>query len=453
MAEISTIRSLLEKRICWVGNVSQRGKARKIPIDFDGLLGAVLQGIIDPPNKINLPKKLKQKCNQVKTVDDWINIILEYLMQTKDVSSSHFPTILQKSEAPNYHFSDYRLTIDDSSKVNMLYWLLKFYYVELSRERRKVVVGVRTKDEIVENIIRDFRRVGSRFDFELNRGRVDKTILDKEITFYIPPSPSSTYFTLLSLLCAILQTFEYIHADSRISLNLDFEALVLSNTGGKKWSTVYHPIINLTRIYNIFFRPEELTENGKSKFIVFLESLLPPRLTNQNIIDSYYTQLSSLAFSILLEGYLNVHKLSQVISEKISLELRSKRENQNYKLGNIYYLEHVHTKFFGGDSMSEDFGKLRKQMIAIAFNISELAKKGDTQRSLLKRIILDLKNEETPVTFVEKLVSYLPRLEREGIKITLPQELILLPVREFFITKNEFIVILWNKYMGGGDIT
>jgi len=441
MAEISTIRSLLEKRICWVGNVFQRGKTRKVPIDFDGLLGAVFSGTI--PN-------ISKRFEMARTREDCISIILEYLMQTQNVSSSHFPTILQKSEAPNYHFSDYEFTTDDSSKMDMLYWLLKFYYVELFRERRRVIVSVRTEDEIIEDIIRDFRRVGSRFDFELNRGRVDKTILDKEITFYIPPSPSSTYFTLLSLLCAILQTFEYIHADSRTSLNLDFEALVLSNAGGKKWSTVYHPIINLTRIYNTFFRPEELTENGKSKFIMFLESLLPPRLTNQNIVDSYYAQLSSLAFSILLEGYLNVHKLSQVISEKISLELRAKRENQNYKLGNIYYLEHVHTKFFGGGGMSEDFGKLRKQMMAIASNIGELAKKGDTQRSLLKRIILDLKSEETPVTFVEKLVSYLPRLEREGIKVTLPQELISLPVREFFITKNEFIVILWNKYVGGG---
>ena len=441
MVEISTIRSLLEKRIYWVGNVSQRGKARKVPIDFDSLLGAVFSGAI--PN-------ISKRFEMARTREDCISIIVEYLMQTQNVSSSHFPTILQKSEAPNYHFSDYEFTTDDSLKMDMLYWLLKFYYVELFRERRRVIVSVRTEDEIIEDIIRDFRRVGSRFDFELNRGRVDKTILDKEITFYIPPSPSSTYFTLLSLLCAILQTFEYIHADSRTSLNLDFEALVLSNAGGKKWSTVYHPIINLTRIYNTFFRPEELTENGKSKFIVFLESLLPPRLTNQNIVDSYYAQLSSLAFSILLEGYLNVHKLSQVISEKISLELRAKRENQNYKLGNIYYLEHVHTKFFGGGGMSEDFGKLRKQMMAIASNIGELAKKGDTQRSLLKRIILDLKSEETPVTFVEKLVSYLPRLEREGIKVTLPQELISLPVREFFITKNEFIVILWNKYVGGG---
>jgi len=446
MAEISTIRSLLEKRICWIGNVSQRGETRKVPIDFDSLLGAVLSGAI--PN-------ISKYFERAKTREDCVNIILKYLIQTKDVSSSHFPTILQKSEAPNYHFSDYKFTTDDSSKMDMLYWLLKFYYVELFRERRRVIVGVRTEDEIVENIIRDFRRIGSRFDFELNRGRIDKTILDKEITFYIPPSPSSMYFTLLSLLCAILQTailqtFEYIYTDSRTSLNLDFEALVLSNAGGKKWSTVYHPIINLTRIYNTFFRSEELTENGKSKFIVFLESLLPPRLTNQNIVDSYYAQLSSLAFSILLEGYLNVHKLSQVISEKISLELRAKRENQNYKLGNIYYLEHVHTKFFGGGGMSEDFGKLRKQMMAIASNIGELAKKGDTQRSLLKRIILDLKSEETPVTFAEKLVSYLPRLEREGIKVTLPQELISLPVREFFITKNEFIVILWNKYVGGG---
>lgn len=437
------IRSLLGKRVYWVGNISQRGRRRKVPIDFDGLLGAVLSGAIP-----NISKHLEV----ARTRDDCVNIILDYLMQTRDISSSHFPTILQKGEAPNYHFSDYKFNIDNSSKIDMLCWLLKFYYVELSRKRRRVVVGIRTEDKIVEDIIRGFRRIGSQFDFELVWGKIDKTILDKEIAFYIPPSPSSVYFTLLSLLCAILQTLEYNHEDGETSLNLDFEVLILSNAGGKKWSTVYHPIINLTRIYNTFFRPEELTENGKSKFIVFLESLLPPELMNQNIVDAYYAQLSSVAFSILLEGYLNVHKLSQVISKKISLELRAKREIQNHKLRNICYLDYVNTKFFGGDNMNENFDKLRKQIRAIALNIGELAIKGDAQRSLLKRMILDLKNEETPVTFVEKLVTYLPRLEREGIKVTLPQELISLSVREFFIAKNEFIVILWNKYVGGGDL-
>jgi len=439
MVEINVIKTLLEKRIHWVGNISQKGKPRKVPIDFDGLLSAVLSSAIQ-----NLSKRFQG----VSTKKDCIDIILKYLMETKEISSSHFPTILQKKEAPNYHFSDYRLVNDNSVKTDILYWLLKFYYVNLFNKKRRVIIGIRTDDKIIEKVILGFIKVGSQFDFELNQGKIDETILDKKITFYIPTSPLSTYFTLLSLLCAILQTYEYKYANSKSYPNLDFETLVLSNTGGNKWSTVYHPIINLTRIYNTFFRSEDLSESGKVKFIIFLESLLPPRLINQNIVDSYYAQLSSFSYSILLESYLNVHKLSQVISEKISLELRAKRENQAHKLNNIYYLDYVLEKFFGGNNMNEDFEKLRKQVKAIASNIGEIASKGDTQRSLLKRIILDLKNEETPITFVEKLISYLPRLEREGVKITIPQEIISLPIREFFITKNEFIVILWNKYIG-----
>jgi hypothetical protein len=98
--------------------------------------------------------------------------------------------------------------------------------------------------------------------------------------------------------------------------------------------------------------------------------------------------------------------------------------------------------------MDENFKKLKKRMFAIAKETGKLGKMGDTQKGLLKRIIMDLKNEEIPVYFVETLVSYLPRLEREGINITLPQELVTLSIREFLILKNEFIISLWNSYVG-----
>lgn len=228
--------------------------------------------------------------------------------------------------------------------------------------------------------------------------------------------------------------------------------MISSNSGGNKWSTIYHPINNLSKLYEMFFKEDE---SLKKKFITFLESLNPPKLQKANILDSYYSSLSDLAFSILVEGYLNVNNLSKVIGRKISLELRAKKENKSHKLGKIFHANYVQTKFFGGVEMDEDLEKLRKRMYAIANETGKLGSKGDTQKGLLKRIIMDLKNEEIPVYFVETLVSYLPRLEREGVQLTLPQELVTLSIRDFLILKNEFIITLWNSYAGfyvkGGD--
>ena len=100
--------------------------------------------------------------------------------------------------------------------------------------------------------------------------------------------------------------------------------------------------------------------------------------------------------------------------------------------------------------MNEEFENLRKQMQAIAWRIGELSRGEDTQKSLLKRIIMDLKSEDTPEGFASALLNYLPRLERENIKVSLPPQISTLPVREFLIIKNEFVTNLWNKYIGGG---
>jgi len=448
--QIKSLMKIMERRIRWVGWKTDSGKDRKIPIDFDGLLGSTLQAVIRPPNMINLPKKLKQKCAGAKTLDDWVNIILEYLLETEDISSSHFPTILQKSEAPNYHFSDYKMDTSVKSKEEILNWLLSFYYIDLIRlEGRKLkqrtIVGIRSDNKDLEKLISNYTEKGGEYYFKVKVGEIIKQYTDRLITYYLPIYPSSAYFTLLFLLCLIMDDLRL--RGSSIQ-NLNFETLILNNSGGNKWTSVYHPIVNLKRIYDLFFNEDDLTDTLKFKFIVFLESLTPPRLQNQNIVESYYSLLSSLAFSILIESYLNVQKLSQIISEKISLEFRAKRERQDYNFSKIYYVDYVQSKFFGGDIVS-DLENLRKQMKAIASKIGELASKEDSQKSLLKRIILDLKSEETPVTFVEKLVSYLPRLEREGIKVLIPQNLVTLPIRDFFIVKNEFIVILWNNYVGG----
>ncbi|USH00008.1 hypothetical protein K1720_00510 [Thermococcus argininiproducens] len=442
---LEKIEKLIDKRVHWVGKISQNGKSRKVPLNFDGLLNAVLAGAI--PN-------LAHRFKDANTPKEAIEIILNYLMTTKNISSSHFPTLLQKSEAPNYQFYDYKLGSDEKTRKDVLYWLLTFYYVDLTkfegrRLKQRVIIGIRTNNPGIEKIIRDYTLRGGIFDFEIKTGRIEEEYFDKKITYYLPPRPSAAYFTLLLLLSTILNTMQFEDQD-KLFENLSFEALILSNSGGNKWSAVYHPIGNLSRLYDLFF--EEL-EYPKPKFITFLESLVPPSLQNKNIVDSYYSLLSDLAFSILVEGYLNVNKLSKVIGEKISLELRAKRENKTYKLRKIYYVNYVQTKFFGGETVNEDFEKLKKQIKAIALKIGELAKKGETQKSLLKRIIMDIKNEEVPVYFVETLVSYLPRLEREGIKITLPEKLVTLPIREFLILKNEFVVTLWNSYAGGSNKT
>ncbi len=447
------LTQLMLKRIRWVGWKTDKGKDRKIPIDFDGLFSATLQAVIRPPNMINLSKKLKQKCVEAKTLDDWVNIILEYLLEeTEDVSSSHFPTILQKSEAPNYHFPDYMMDTNEKSKENILSWLLSFYYIDLIRRegrklKQRTIVGIRSDNEHLEKLISSYTEKGGGYSFKIKVGEIIKQYTDKQITYHLPVYPSSAYFTLLFLLCLIMDDLRFRGEDT--IQNLNFETLILNNSGGNKWTAVYHPTANLKRIYDLFFNEEDLTDFLKFKFVVFLESLRPPKLQNQNIVESYYSLLSSLAFSILVEGYLNVQKLSQVIGEKISLEFRARRERLDYNFNKIYYIDYVQSKFFGGDIVGS-FESLRKQMKAIAFEIGELANKGDTQKSLLKRIILDLKSEETPVTFVEKLISYLPRLEREDIRVSIPQDIVTLPIREFFIVKNEFIVILWNSYAGGG---
>ncbi|ACS90538.1 hypothetical protein [Thermococcus sibiricus] len=442
---LEKIKKLIDKRVQWVGNISQTGKFRKVPLNFDGLLNAVLAGAI--PN-------LAPHFKEINTSEKAIEVILNYLMTTKDISSSHFPTLLQKSEAPNYQFYEYKLSSEEKTRKEILNWLLTFYYIDLiklegKKLKQRVIVGIRTDNPKIEKIIRDYLLRGGVFDFEIKTGRIEEEYFDKRITYYLPSLPSAAYFTLLLLISTILNTLQF-ENQGELFENLSFEVLILSNSGGKKWSVVYHPIGNLSRLYNLFFRELNFP---KSKFIVFLESLMPPSLQNKNIVESYYSLLSDLAFSILVEGYLNVNKLSKVIGEKISLELRAKRENKTHKLGKIYYANYVQTKFFGGESMDEDFEKLKKQMKAIALKIGELAKKGETQKSLLKRIIMDTKNEEIPVYFVETLVSYLPRLEREGIKIMLPEKLVTLPIRQFLILKNEFVVTLWNSYTGDSNKT
>ena len=68
----------------------------------------------------------------------------------------------------------------------------------------------------------------------------------------------------------------------------------------------------------------------------------------------------------------------------------------------------------------------------------------------MKRIIMDVKSEDTQMGFTSAFLNYLPRLEREGVKVSLPPQINTLPIREFLIIKNEFVSNLWNKYIGGG---
>ena len=94
------IKRLIEQRIVWVGFKSERGNERKIPIKFDELFRATMAGAIP-----NISKRFKN----VKSIMDCVNVIYNYLSEA-NISSSHFPTILQKNEAPNYHYEDYPLT-------------------------------------------------------------------------------------------------------------------------------------------------------------------------------------------------------------------------------------------------------------------------------------------------------------------------------------------------------
>jgi len=432
---MNELKELINKRVQYVGYVSKSGKDRKVPLDFDRFCNVVLGGAIP-----NIARRFKDK----NSAEEAIEVVLDYLMNTKEISSSHFPTLLRKSEAPNYQFGDYKLDSDTKTKKEILSWFLTFYYIHLWKNKRQIVLGIRTDDLKIKEIIEFHMLRGSNFNFELKTGKIEGAYMDKKVTYYLPSHISAAYFILLLLFSSILNNLRFEGKEANLG-NSTFEILISSNNGGKKWSTVYHPISNLSKLYGMFFKELEFP---KMKFIMFLESLNPPKLQNINVLDFYYSTLSDFAFSILVEGYLNVNIFSKIIGEKISLEFRAKRENKAYALRKIYHANHVQTKFFGGIDMDENFKKLKKRMFAIAKETGKLGKMGDTQKGLLKRIIMDLKNEEIPVYFVETLVSYLPRLEREGINITLPQELVTLSIREFLILKNEFIISLWNSYVG-----
>lgn len=441
--DMGNLAEKIKARVTWAGRKSKKGTTRKVPLNFDGLLNATLSGAI--PN-------LAPKFQNAENINAAVEVISNYLLSTKDISSSHFPTLLGRKEAPNYQFRDYTLDTNEMTKQKVISWLLSFYYLDLvkfdakGREKERVIVAVRSSSPDINEILQEYLVIGSEFQFKLSTGRIETTFLDKPVSFYLPSYPSAAYLNLLLLISIVLNQLRFQNTEGEYLPLAHFEAMILRKRGGNKWSVMYYPTIHLWKLYNMFFRDIELP---KQKFVIFLESLMPPTIQNTNIIDAYYSVLSDLAFSMLIEGYLNVNKLSRVISEKISLELRAKRENVSHKLGKIYYADYVQTKFFGGENVEEDFEKLRKQMKAIALRIGELAEKGDTQKSLLKRIIMDVKGEEIPVYFVETLVSYLPRLEREGIHVSLPDKLVSLPIKEFLILKNEFVVTLWNSYIGG----
>jgi hypothetical protein len=98
--------------------------------------------------------------------------------------------------------------------------------------------------------------------------------MDKKITYYLPPYPSAAYFIALLLFSSILNTLQF--EDKEINfVDSSFEILISSNSGGNKWSTIYHPINNLSKLYEMFFKEDE---SLKKKFITFLESLNPPKL-------------------------------------------------------------------------------------------------------------------------------------------------------------------------------
>ncbi|AGB05369.1 hypothetical protein AciM339_1516 [Aciduliprofundum sp. MAR08-339] len=437
---LQEVKDLLEKRIWYVGFESSGGKKRKIPVDFDGFLNAILGGAI--PN-------LTTKFKGANTKDKSIEVIIDYLL-SKDISSSHMPTVLKRKEAPNYHTTDYSF-IDNSRRKEILKWILSFYYLDLRDNKRRSIVAIRSDDDIMIETLRDnFVVKGGKYHFELSKGKLAANIGESERSYFIPYSPSSSYFALLILFSAL---FEILSLEGKTPdiMDLDVEIILLKNSGGNKWNVIYHPTVNIGRLYKLFFeKDEDYAKDLNAKFWVFLSTLNPPRLANQNVNESYYSDLASFSYSLLIEGYLNVEKLSEILSEKISLEFRAKRENKAHRFGPVLFVDYVQHKMLGGDSMREEFESLRKQMRAIAFTIGQLSKKGDTQKSLLKRIIMDIKSEDLPPGFVSALLNYLPRLEREGIRVSLPSQISTLPMREFLIIKNEFISNLWNQYIGGG---
>ena len=269
----------LTKRIRWVGWKKDSGKDRKIPIDFDGLLNAVLSGAI--PN-------ISKRFEGANDIEKCAKIVLDYLINTQDISSSHFPTILQKKEAPNYHFSDYKMDTDVKSKEEILNWLLSFYYIDLIRLegkklKQRTIIGIRSGNKDIERLINNYTEKGIEYHFKIKVGEIIRQYVDKSIMYYLPMYLSSAYFTLLFLLCLIIEDLKF---RGNSVQNLNFETLILNNSGGNKWTSIYHPIVNLKRLYNLFFNDDDLTDLLKFKFVIFLESLKPPRLQNQNIIES-----------------------------------------------------------------------------------------------------------------------------------------------------------------------
>jgi len=437
--EADDLVELFKKRIRYVGYTSSKGKPRKIPIDLDAFMNVILGGAM--PN-------ISSKFLNINSDEEGAKVILKYLM-SHDISSSHMPTLLKIKEAPNYHFGDYEF-LSEENKIDVLNHILSFYYVNLWSTKRRAIVAINSESEAIRTIINDnFRVVGGDFYFELKKGRIEANVGGNMHAYFIPMSPSATYFTILILLSAIFQVME-IEEKHPLESNLEIEFLLLKNSGGNKWSVVYHPAVNLYRFYQMFFTSDDaFTSKGGIRFVEFLRSLLPPHLNKQNIADSYYSDLASFSFSLLIEGYLNVEKISNIISEKISLEFRAQRENKVYRFGPILFTDYVQQKMLGGDKMDKKFKNLRKRMQKIGFEIGALASKGDTQKSLLKRIIMGIKSEDIPSGFTSALLDYLPRLEREEIRITVPSELSTLPIQEFLVIKNEFVSILWNKYIGG----
>ena len=173
-----------------------------------------------------------------------------------------------------------------------VWWLFSFYYLDLRANKKRSIVGIRTDYQLLLGALRDnFILKGGNFYFELNKGRIEANVGERVHPFFIPYYPSSTYFAILSLLSGLFEVLKFENKPPDI-LNLDIEILLLKNSGGNKWNVIYHPTINVGRLYNIFFRSEEdYTQNLEAKFWVFLRTLNPPKLANQNIYDRCATFL------------------------------------------------------------------------------------------------------------------------------------------------------------------
>ncbi len=427
--------NLLDKRIIY--KVDSKVNNQLKNFQLDPFLGAIFGPVLQ-----NFYKGEESK--NIKNFEDFKKSILKY-WEDKDIGSSFMPILQRKMEAPNYHYEDYKF-ISNEEKIKILKNTLSYYYIDLKQKNSEVIIGIRTDNLIIKEIIeQNFRKIGSSFGFELNVNRIEIPTKNNKFTYLLPQSPSAAYYLLLLLLGAVFDLMKDIYEKIPNETNLDIEILIQKNNGGNKWSVVYYNSINLYRLYKLFFADiDGRTKEDKPKFLEFLASL---NVRSPYILDSYYFDLSAFSYSLLIEGYFNFEKLSEIINEKISLELKAKREDPKHFLGGIYFLDYVQKKFLEDENMSQDFGDLRNRMKGIAIKIGDLSSLGDTQRSLLKRIIMDVKAEDIPSGFASSLFNYLPRLERENIFITLPSELSSLPIREFLIIKNEFLSILWNKYI------